>query len=195
MPAPREPGVSLAPPPAVVASAPVMVPPAVAARSDTAIEFVSGPEPGPQRAATPIRERAIVAALPRSEPAAAPPAPVRSSAAPARPVEPDSGAVAPSPRSAAVAPQPTVPGRVGTRTYWVQVGWYRTPDDAARVAAQLNAFGPTAVVGPVTRAQGPYAELPSRVVMGPFATRELAQSAIQRLGTIGIMGSITERRE
>ena len=192
-PAPREPGVPLAPPRTMV---PVPVTPPVAAGTDTSIEFVSGPEPAAQRPAPPVRERAVVAALPLSEPpTAAAPAPSRPTPMSVQPAEPRSGVVPAPPQIAAVPPQPTLSAAVRPRTYWVQVGWYKTPDDAARVAAQLNAWGPTSVVGPVTRAQGPYGELPSRVVMGPFATRDLAQSAVQRLGTMGIMGSITERRE
>jgi hypothetical protein len=79
--------------------------------------------------------------------------------------------------------------------YWVQVGWYRDPQAAARVAERLSKFAPTIVTGPLTRTPGPNAELPARVVMGPFTDRSDAAAAVKHLGVNGIMGFITEQRD
>jgi cell division protein FtsN len=81
------------------------------------------------------------------------------------------------------------------KSYWVQVGSYRDPQAAADLVAELSQWMPAAVVGPITRGPGPHAELPSRVVLGPFPDRDAAVAAIQRLSVKGIPGRITERRD
>lgn len=97
----------------------------------------------------------------------------------------------PAPPSAPVAAEPAR----RPRSYWVQVGWFRDPQAAARLAERLSAWAPASVTGPLARGQGPTSELPARVVMGPFADRAEAVAAIKRLGMSGMSGFITEQRD
>lgn len=117
-------------------------------------------EPAPQKAPT--------AEAPKKKPAEPAPAvvPVKPAVAPA-------AAATTRPAPAAATPPP------GSGSWFVQVGGFADVANAHQVQAQLKAQGFSGILSPAETARGTL----YRVRAGPFANREQAQAAQQRLAT------------
>jgi DedD protein len=125
---------------------------------------------------------AIVAAPERAEPAE--PAPKPAPAAPAvKPVKP---AVAPAPAPvdrpelAAAKPAPAPAG-----AWYVQVGGFADINNARQVQDRVKAQGQASIIAPMDSAKGTL----YRVRAGPYASREAAAAAQQKLAAGGFTGS------
>jgi len=91
---------------------------------------------------------------------------------------------------------PTAPQRegVGGRAYWIQVGAFRNPDSARRLAARLREQD-AALAGRVVVLYGaPGGSSLARVRLGPFATREEAAAGTRTLRELGYEPAIAEER-
>jgi len=120
-------------------------------------------------AATPNGSPAVVAAV---RPQAGPPAPTvaapGASASPAQPAE--------------------TPSRVGARRFWIQVGAFKSPEAATRLATRLGARPIAVTAGPTSRAL-------LRVLVGPFPARAEAAVALHDLKALGFRAFIAEERD
>ncbi len=84
-------------------------------------------------------------------------------------------------------PQSTQAETVG---FVVQLGAFSSATNAKQLAQKLTANGIKAYVEPLKTAQG----TKTRVRAGPFATREAAQKARDKLKTIGLNGVVAEKK-
>lgn len=186
----------LAPEASPPAAASIPAPPPAAAGAAAAIAVTEDEglgaevaDPAQSARAAPAAE---AAARPQatSEPAPSPAAPAAKAPPPAaqKPVVPVKPAVAPEAAAttrpvppSAVRPAPVAAGgdAVAAGAWYVQVGGFADIANAHHTQAQLKAQGYGAIISPAETARGTL----YRVRAGPFAARDAAQSAQQRLST------------
>lgn len=171
---------------------------AIAAPEVAAAKPLTTPKP----AAPTTSSKATVAAAPAvaatTAEAAKPAAAAPSVHAPALKLEPSLQHAPVVPRNAAPAtskPLPT-PGPVGKsapaesgKPWFVQAGAFTDVGNAHQVIGKLNAGGLRGIISPADTATGTR----YRVRVGPYATRDLAKAAQQRMSQIGLgSGTLTQ---
>jgi hypothetical protein len=173
-----EPRPAPSPPPAIVGSVLARPAPPPAAAATPAAPRA---EPAPRRP-----DRQVIARIPEAAPPG--PSPTRPSA-----VAETEPSPRPSGHGLVSAPAGSLAAMARSqRTYWVQVGAFRSVDAAQRLTQRLTTWAHTIIVGPLTRALAGRDDALARVLIGPFPQRAQASAALRRLQASGIQGFVAE---
>jgi len=153
-------------------------------------------------AETPVRQVSAETRLDGVATAARPAAPIEPLAVPVtrakiQPVLFRDPSVPPPPLPVVTASRPPVAARVATgRSYWVQVGAFKNPETATRLASRLRE---EKLAGSsrraVTVATGPAGAPLARVRVGPFADRAGAAAKVRELSARGYRPIIAEEHD
>jgi len=128
--------------------------------------------------------RAMVAAPPRPAELVAPPTPPAPGLSAPVPAPPASAAPTVARRAEPAASPPRAVAPATTREVWVQVGAFRTIEAAAQLVQRLRRQAVTIAIG------GDRAGPLARVLVGPFAERAAAVSAVRALHASGFAAFI-----